>query len=109
AIGVALVVGLSVVTSTMVASRAYQQRGRQAAARAEEITVRGAARRPITSDLAGWRIRGRGRGGESAGGGAGGGGAGGGGGGGEVPGGERVCSGGGRGVGDGDRDPVQAG
>lgn len=66
AIAVALVVGLSVVTSTVVASRAYQQRGKQAASRSEEITVRGSARRQITSDLAVWKIRVRGRGKEIA-------------------------------------------
>lgn len=62
AVAVALVVGLSVVTSTVVASRAYQQRGKHAAARSEEITVRGSARRQIVSDLAVWKIRVRGRG-----------------------------------------------
>lgn len=62
AIGIAVVVGLSVITSTIVASRAYEQRGRQAAARRDEITVRGSARQRITSDLAVWNIRVRGEG-----------------------------------------------
>ncbi len=61
-LALAAVVGLSVVTSAVVASRAYEQRGRQAAARNDEIGVRGSARQRITSDLAVWTIRIRGDG-----------------------------------------------
>lgn len=61
-LAVAAVVGLSMVTSAVVASRAYEQRGRQAAARNDEIGVRGSARQRITSDLAVWTIRIRGDG-----------------------------------------------
>lgn len=61
-LAIAAVVGVSVVTSTVVASRAYEERGRAAAARADDIAVRGSARARITSDLAVWVIRIRGDG-----------------------------------------------
>lgn len=63
-LGLAAVVGLSVVTSAVVAGRAYEERGRQAAARNDEIAVRGSARQRITSDLVVWTIRIRGDGAE---------------------------------------------
>ncbi len=59
---VVLGVGVSLVTSTAVASRAYRQRGVQAATREQAITVKGAARQTITSDLAVWQIRVQGEG-----------------------------------------------
>ncbi len=56
AVAVAAVVGLSILTSTVVASRAYEGRAKRAAAQAAQISVRGSARQRITSDLAVWGI-----------------------------------------------------
>jgi hypothetical protein len=53
---------LSLVTSTWVASRAYQKRFAQVAERDQTITVKGSARLRITSDLAVWHISVRGDG-----------------------------------------------
>lgn len=52
----ALGVGVSIVTSAVVASRAYQARGEQVAQHDRAITVKGSARKSIRSDLAVWRI-----------------------------------------------------
>lgn len=49
-------IGVSLMTSTVVASRAYAQRGEQAVASDKTITVKGSARKRIKSDLAVWRI-----------------------------------------------------
>jgi len=59
---VVLGVGVSLVTSTAVASRAYRERGTQAATREQSITVKGAARQTIQSDLAVWHIQVQGEG-----------------------------------------------
>jgi hypothetical protein len=59
---VALVIGLSIVTSASVASRAYERRGQQTAEQTQQLTVRGSARQRITSDLAVWTVRVRGSG-----------------------------------------------
>lgn len=55
-VGVAAVIGVSILTSTLVASRAYENRAKHAAAQAAQISVRGSARQRITSDLATWTI-----------------------------------------------------
>jgi hypothetical protein len=55
-VAVAAVVGLSILTSTYVATRAYERRAKQAAAQSAQISVRGSARQRITSDLAVWVI-----------------------------------------------------
>ncbi len=57
---VALGIVASVVTSTLVASRAYEARGRQQSKTAQEITVKGSARVRVRSDLAVWGITVRG-------------------------------------------------
>jgi uncharacterized protein len=58
----AAVIGLSVITSTIVASQAYERRGRQVSEQSSQIVVRGSARQRITSDLAVWTVRVRGQG-----------------------------------------------
>jgi hypothetical protein len=62
ALVVALGVGVSVVTSTVVAARAYAQRGAQAVAVGRDITVKGSTRKRVVSDRAVWNIRVRGDG-----------------------------------------------
>jgi hypothetical protein len=52
----ALGVTVSAITSTVVASRAYVARGRQAQADTHVITVKGSTRKRIVSDKAVWRI-----------------------------------------------------
>ncbi|MCG3136209.1 MAG: hypothetical protein HJJLKODD_00035 [Phycisphaerae bacterium] len=54
------VVAISGLTATLVASRAYQQRGAQSRLDRQEITVKGSARKRIRSDQANWRIMVRG-------------------------------------------------
>jgi hypothetical protein len=61
AIVVALGVAASLITSTAIAGRAYQQRAAQAQTQSREIDVRGSARVRVTSDLAVWRIHVSGR------------------------------------------------
>lgn len=53
----ALGMAVSVVTSSLVVSRALERRGRQQAERAQDITVKGSARTRVTSDTGVWRIR----------------------------------------------------
>lgn len=48
--------GVSLVTSTLVASRAYQHRGDTAAQREQTITVKGSTRRRVQSDRAVWYV-----------------------------------------------------
>jgi hypothetical protein len=62
AVLVAAVIGVSVLTSTVVASRAYENRAKQAADRSREVSTRGSARQRITSDLGVWSIRVQGEG-----------------------------------------------
>lgn len=59
---VAIVIGVSIVTSATVASRAYERRGMQAMDQNKQLVVRGSARQRITSDLAVWTVRVRGAG-----------------------------------------------
>lgn len=59
-LGAAVVV--SAVTSVWVASRAYQERGREGREAGQTIVVKGSSRQRITSDLANWRIVVRGEG-----------------------------------------------
>lgn len=56
--GVVLALGIaaSIITSTIVASRAYERRGDKAAAAGRELSVRGSARQRVTSDQASWLI-----------------------------------------------------
>lgn len=60
AVGAAVVVVLgiaaSLITSTLLASRAYEARGKQGLQAVREITVRGSARVRVRSDLGEWRI-----------------------------------------------------
>jgi hypothetical protein len=53
---VAIGVAASLVTSTVVASRAYRARGQEANQQNQVITVKGSARLPVRSDLGVWRI-----------------------------------------------------
>lgn len=53
---VAGVLGLSAITSTFVASRAYERRARIAKVQEQTISVKGSSRLRISSDLATWRI-----------------------------------------------------
>lgn len=61
ALGLAIVLALgiatSIITSTVVATRAYQGRAEQAAKTQQEMTVKGSARTRVRSDLAVWHIR----------------------------------------------------
>ena len=57
AVLVAGVLGLSVLTSTYVASRAFEQKSQRDAERGMQISVKGSARQRITSDLAVWTVR----------------------------------------------------
>jgi uncharacterized protein len=61
AIGLAIVltlgIAVSLITSSVVASRAYQRRGEQAARDRQELTVKGSARLPVKSDMGTWSIR----------------------------------------------------
>jgi hypothetical protein len=56
AVVIALGVTTSLITSTVVASRAYQSRGKQAALSAQDLTVKGSARTRVQSDLGVWHI-----------------------------------------------------
>lgn len=58
----ALGIGASIITSTIVASRAYERRGQQSQAAAREMSVRGSARQRVTSDQADWVVTVRGEG-----------------------------------------------
>lgn len=60
AIVLALGAAVSLVTSTVVAARAYQARGREARRREQTITVKGSTRQRIESDRALWNITVRG-------------------------------------------------
>lgn len=60
AIVVAIGIAASLITSTFLASRAYEARGRQGASASQEISVRGSARTRVRSDLGEWRISVRG-------------------------------------------------
>ncbi|MFN4839339.1 MAG: SIMPL domain-containing protein [Phycisphaerales bacterium] len=57
ALVVSAVVGVSVITSVVVASRAYKEKAAEVRESGQTIAVRGSARQRITSDLAVWRIR----------------------------------------------------
>lgn len=59
-------VAASLITSTVVAARAYRDRGTQAVAVARTISVKGSTRKPIRSDRAVWSVRVRGDGKEMA-------------------------------------------
>lgn len=52
----AIAVTVSVITSTVVASRAFLQKGRQQAQAYRDVTVKGSARVRVRSDIASWRI-----------------------------------------------------
>lgn len=62
AVVVALGVAVSLITSTVVASRAYQSRVKQAAQAGQELTVKGSTRVRVRSDTGVWRIAVRGEG-----------------------------------------------
>jgi hypothetical protein len=62
AVVLALGLGVSVVTSTIVAGRAYQQRAVDAGRAGQSVSVKGSARVRVKSDLAVWHIRVRGEG-----------------------------------------------
>ncbi|MCI0675772.1 MAG: SIMPL domain-containing protein [Phycisphaerales bacterium] len=62
AVVVALGVAASVVTSAVVASKAYRGRADQSARQQQEMTVKGSARVRVRSDLAVWQIAVRGEG-----------------------------------------------
>ncbi len=66
AIVVAAGIIVSVVTSTVVAARAYESRARQSAKVNQDITVKGSTRTRVRSDLAVWRIEVKGEGPELA-------------------------------------------
>src|SRR4051812_18474861 len=53
---IAVGIATSVITSTIVAARAYQSRVRQIASAQREVTVKGSARTGATSDLGVWRV-----------------------------------------------------
>ncbi|MBK8913827.1 MAG: SIMPL domain-containing protein [Phycisphaerales bacterium] len=53
---VALGVTVSLITSTVVAARAYERRGIAASGEVRSITVKGSVRRPIRADQAVWRV-----------------------------------------------------
>jgi hypothetical protein len=56
--GVVLALGIaaSIITSTVVASRAYERRGDKVQAAGRELSVRGSARQRIVSDQADWTV-----------------------------------------------------
>jgi hypothetical protein len=56
ALAVAAVVGVSIITSVVVASRAYADRSREARKGEQTMSVKGSARQRITSDLGVWRV-----------------------------------------------------
>ncbi|HYE01713.1 MAG TPA: SIMPL domain-containing protein [Phycisphaerales bacterium] len=56
ALALGLGAGVSLVTSTVVASRAYRARAGDTARQTQEITVKGSARTQVRSDLAVWRV-----------------------------------------------------
>ena len=58
----ALGIGASVITSTVVASRAYERRGQQAQAAGGELFVKGSARQRVRSDQADWTVMVKGEG-----------------------------------------------
>lgn len=62
AVVVGLGIAVSLLTSTVVAARAYQTRGREAAREWRSMSVKGSVRQRITSDRAVWRITVRGEG-----------------------------------------------
>lgn len=57
AAALAAVLGITVITSTIVASRAYERKAQRELNRTSEIIVKGSARQRITSDLATWEVR----------------------------------------------------
>jgi hypothetical protein len=57
AVVIALAIVASIVTSAIVASRAYVERPAAAAAAAQDVTVKGKATRRVLSDRAVWRVR----------------------------------------------------
>ncbi len=61
-VGLALVVGVSIVTSTYVASRAYEKRWRMQQSAHRDLTVKGSARLRVESDQADWTVTVRGEG-----------------------------------------------
>lgn len=56
ALAVAAVIGVSIVTSVVVASRAYADRSKETRKAEQSMNVRGSARQRLTSDLGQWRI-----------------------------------------------------
>lgn len=56
ALAVAAVIGVSIVTSVVVASRAYSDRSKETRKGEQSMSVRGSARQRITSDLGQWRV-----------------------------------------------------
>ena len=58
----ALGIGASIITSTIVASRAYERRGQQAQSATRELSVKGSARQRVVSDQADWIVTVRGEG-----------------------------------------------
>ncbi len=62
ALALALGIGASIVTSTVVAARAIETRTKQQARQQQDVSVRGAARQRVRADLATWSITLRGGG-----------------------------------------------
>lgn len=62
--GLYLAVGIaaSLITSTVIAARAYENRGEQDARQEQTITVKGSTRIPVVSDRAVWRVHVQGKG-----------------------------------------------
>lgn len=55
-LALSLVVGVSIVTSVIVASRAYTSHGRETAKQGRLLSTKGSARQRVRSDTADWRI-----------------------------------------------------
>jgi hypothetical protein len=62
ALVVSIGVAVSLITSTVVAARAYSQRGEQSVSVGRDITVKGSTRKRVAADRAMWNIRVRGDG-----------------------------------------------
>lgn len=61
-LGLAIVVGVSIVTSTFVASRAYERRWKMHQAASRDLSVKGSARTRVRSDQVDWTVTVRGEG-----------------------------------------------
>ncbi|HPO94282.1 MAG TPA: hypothetical protein PL072_12515, partial [Phycisphaerales bacterium] len=59
-LGLAIVVGVSIVTSTFVASRAYERRWKMHQAASRDLSVKGSAQTRVRSDQVDWTVTVRG-------------------------------------------------